>query len=101
MSKSNEISKEEVQKIAKLSKLKLSDKEIDLYSKQMSQIIDYVSQLNNVDTSNIKPLSSVIDNNNVIRKDNIKPSLDKSITLKNAPESDEEFIYVPKIIRSK
>ena len=67
----------------------------------MSQIIDYVSQLNNVDTSDIKPLSSVIDNNNVIRKDNIKPSLDKSITLKNAPESDEEFIYVPKIIRSK
>tara|TARA_B100000700_G_C14909366_1_gene791422 strand:- start:847 stop:1152 length:306 start_codon:yes stop_codon:yes gene_type:complete len=101
MSKSNKISKEEVQKIAKLSKLKLSDKEINMYSKQMSQIIDYVSQLDEVDTSKVKPLSSVIDNNNVIRKDNVESSLDKSTTLKNAPESDEEFIYVPKIIRSK
>ena len=101
MSKSNKISKQKVQKIAKLSKLTLSDKEINLYSKQMSQIIDYVSQLDKVDTSKVEPLSSVIDNNNVIREDNVEPSLDKSTTLKNAPKSDEEFIYVPKIIRSK
>tara|TARA_Y100001968_G_scaffold333074_1_gene393966 strand:+ start:1603 stop:1908 length:306 start_codon:yes stop_codon:yes gene_type:complete len=101
MSKSNKISKQEVQKIAKLSKLKLSNEEIDLYSKQMNQIINYVSQLDSINTSNVSPLSNVIDNKNVIRDDNIQPSIDKSITLKNAPKSDEEFIYVPKIIRSK
>tara|TARA_B100000953_G_scaffold142688_1_gene118092 strand:+ start:239 stop:544 length:306 start_codon:yes stop_codon:yes gene_type:complete len=101
MTKSNKISKDEVKKIAKLSKIKLTKEEINLYSSQMSQIIDYVSQLNKINTSNVKPLSNVIDNNNVIRRDNIEKSLDKSISLKNAPESDQEFILVPKIIRSK
>tara|TARA_B100001250_G_C19722670_1_gene754559 strand:+ start:247 stop:552 length:306 start_codon:yes stop_codon:yes gene_type:complete len=101
MTKSNNISSKEVKKIAKLAKLKLTDDEITLYSSQMSQIINYISQLNEVDTSNIDPLSNVIDNNNVIREDKIKESLDKSISLKNAPQSDGEFILVPKIIRSK
>jgi len=101
MTKSNNISSKEVKKIAKLAKLKLTDDEITLYSSQMSQIINYISQLNKVDTSNIDPLSNVIDNNNVIREDKIKESLDKSISLKNAPQSDGEFILVPKIIRSK
>ena len=101
MTKSNNISSKEVKKIAKLAKLKLTDDEITLYSSQMSQIINYISQLNEVDTSNIDPLSNMIDNNNVIREDKIKESLDKSISLKNAPQSDGEFILVPKIIRSK
>ena len=101
MTKSNNISSKEVKKIAKLAKLKLTDDEITLYSSQMSQIINYISQLNEVDTSNIDPLSNVIDNNNVIREDKIKESLDKYVSLKNAPQSDGEFILVPKIIRSK
>ena len=101
MTKSNKISSKEVKKIAKLAKLELTDNEINLYSSQMSQIINYFSQLNKVDTSDIEPLSNVIDINNVVREDKIEKSLDKSISLKNAPQSDEEFILVPKIIRSK
>jgi len=101
MAKSNNISSKEVKKIAKLAKLELTDNEINLYSSQMSQIINYFSQLNKVDTSDIEPLSNVIDINNVVREDKIEKSLDKSISLKNAPQSDEEFILVPKIIRSK
>ena len=101
MTKSNNISSKEVKKIAKLAKLKLTNDEITLYSSQMSEIINYIAQLNEVDTSNIDPLSNVIDNNNVIREDKIKESLDKSVSLKNAPQSDGEFILVPKIIRSK
>ncbi len=67
----------------------------------MSTIIGYVSQLNEVDTSKIRPISNIIDTKNIVRTDKIQESLDKTISLKNAPDADEEFIKVPKIIRSK
>lgn len=101
MSKSNKISEDEVKKIAKLAKLKLTTEEIKLYSSQMSTIIGYISQLNEVDTSKIRPISNIIDTKNIVRTDKIQESLDKTISLKNAPDADEEFIKVPKIIRSK
>lgn len=101
MKKSRTISKEEVKKIAGLAKLSINEDEIELYTDQMNQILDYVSQLNEVNTKNVEPLSHVLDVVNKTRSDTVKPSVPKDIALKNAAQTDDEFILVPEIIRAK
>ncbi|WP_333652290.1 Asp-tRNA(Asn)/Glu-tRNA(Gln) amidotransferase subunit GatC [Dissulfurispira sp.] len=92
------ITSEDVKHIARLSRLSLSDKEIDIFSGQLSSIIEYVEQLNSLDTSNIEPTSHVIPLNNVMRDDIPAASLPVEDALKNAPDSTEKFYRVPKII---
>lgn len=92
------ITSEDVKHIARLSRLFLSDKEIDIFSGQLSSIIEYVEQLNSLDTGNIKPTSHVIPLNNVMRDDIPAASLSAEDALKNAPDSTEKFYRVPKII---
>lgn len=65
------ISRDEILKLAKLSKLRLSEDEIAEYQKELSEILDYVSQLSKVDTKNLKPTSQVTGLENVTRKDEI------------------------------
>jgi aspartyl-tRNA(Asn)/glutamyl-tRNA(Gln) amidotransferase subunit C len=92
------ITNEDVKHIARLSRLSLSDKEIDIFSGQLSSIIEYVEQLNSLDASNIEPTSHVIPLNNVMRDDIPSASLPVEDALKNAPDSTEKFYRVPKII---
>ncbi|MAV58367.1 MAG: Asp-tRNA(Asn)/Glu-tRNA(Gln) amidotransferase GatCAB subunit C [Candidatus Marinimicrobia bacterium] len=102
MTKSNKISKNVVKKIAELARLKLNDSDCSLFSKQMSNIVSYISKLDEIDTKKIKPLSSIIPyQKNVMRNDNIKSSLKLEQSLKNTPEKDDNYIQVPKIIRTK
>jgi aspartyl-tRNA(Asn)/glutamyl-tRNA(Gln) amidotransferase subunit C len=92
------ITTEDVKHIANLSRLYLSDNEIETFSGQLSSIIEYVEQLNSLDTSNIEPTSHVIPLNNVMRDDIPAASLPVEDALKNAPDSTEKFYRVPKII---
>lgn len=92
------ITSEDVKHIARLSRLSLSDKEIETFSWQLSSIIEYVEQLNSLDTDNIEPTSHVIPLNNVMRDDIPSVSLSVGDALKNAPDSTEKFYRVPKII---
>jgi len=92
------ISKEEVKHIAMLSRLELDEKEIAVYQDQLSRILDYVEKLSKIDTSNVEPVSHVIELNNVMRQDIVKPSLPRDEALKNAPDSVDKFFRVPKII---
>ena len=92
------ISKEEVKHIAMLSRLELDEKEIAVYQDQLSRILEYVEKLNEIDTSNVEPVSHVIELNNVMRQDIVKPSLPRDEALKNAPDSVDKFFRVPKII---
>lgn len=92
------ITGEDVRHIARLSRLSLSDKEIETFSRQLSSIIEYVEQLNSLDTGNIEPTSHVIPLNNVMRDDLHAASLPVEDALKNAPDSTEKFYRVPKII---
>ena len=101
MKKNRTISKEEVKKIAGLAKLSINEDEIELYTDQMNQILDYVSQLYEVDTDNVEPLSHVLDVVNKTRTDTVKPSVPRDTVLKNAAQTDDEFILVPEIIRAK
>ena len=92
------ITKEQIQHIAVLSRLNLSEEEKDLYGSQLSSILDYVDQLNELDTRETEPTSHVLSLSNVMRDDILTSSLPGEEALKNAPSRSENFYRVPRII---
>lgn len=92
------VTRKDVEYIASLSKLKFEDIELDNYTHQLNEILAYVDKLNELDTENVEPLSHPIENNNVFREDELKPSISTEDALKNAPNKTEEFFRVPKVI---
>ena len=92
------IDKNTTLKIAKLTRLKLKDKEIPELSSQLSSILDWVEQLNEVNTDNIEPLSNVSIAELPLRKDK-ETKVDKSKEiLSNAPDKLENYFVVPKVV---
>ena len=87
-----------VRKVAKLSRLELSEAEIGEFTGQLSAILEYMEKMNELDTSNVQPLAHCLPISNVFREDIIKESLGTEKTLANAPERDGEFFKVPKIL---
>jgi aspartyl-tRNA(Asn)/glutamyl-tRNA(Gln) amidotransferase subunit C len=98
VSKKPTVSRDEVLKIASLAKLNLSEDEVDLYTDQMNEILDYMRQLDELDTENVEPLSHVLDQLNITRRDEEEPSLSRADALSNAPDSDGEYFVVPSVI---
>lgn len=92
------ITKDDVKHIARLSRLYVTDEEMETFSNQLSSIIEYVEQLNSLNTSDIEPTSHIIPLKNVMRSDIIEPSLPAENALKNAPDAAGAFYRVPKII---
>lgn len=93
----NMISKETVQYIAKLARLKLSAEEEDIYTEQIGKILDYVAELQSVDTTGTPPAGHVLAINNVMREDEVKPSQSQAAIIACAPEAENNFFRVPKI----
>jgi len=98
MSKERGVNREEVLKIASLAKLSLTEEEVEKYTSQFNDILDYMQQLNELDIENVEPLSHVLELTNVTRKDVEESSLKRKEVLKNAPESDGDYFIVPKVI---
>lgn len=92
------VSKKDVEYIANLARLKFSEKELENLIHDMNEILTYVEKLKELDTKNVEPLSHPVENANVFRKDETKPSIPREQALKNAPESSDEFFKVPKVI---
>ena len=92
------ISKNEVQKVAKLSRLQLSEAEVDELTTQMGAILEYVEKINELDTENVEPLAHSLPVSNVFREDIIGESLGTEKTLANAPQREGDFFKVPKIL---
>ncbi len=92
------ISREEIEHIAVLARLHLSEEEKDLFGSQLSSILDYMDKLNELDTRNIEPTSHVLPLKNVMRDDLPASSLAREDALRNAPFPAEKFFRVPKII---
>ena len=92
------VTRKEVEHIAELARLELTESELEEYTAQLNKILEYVEKLNKLNTENIKPLSHPIEGENVFRDDVIKPSIDREEALKNAPSKDDEFFKVPKVI---
>jgi aspartyl-tRNA(Asn)/glutamyl-tRNA(Gln) amidotransferase subunit C len=91
----------DVEHIATLAKLEFTDAEKEKLTGQMNKILEYMEQLNSLDTSSVEPLSHVIELNNVFRADEVKPGVSTEDALKNAPAKDEQFFKVPKVINEK
>ena len=87
----------DVEHVAKLARLELSEEEKELYTKQLGDVLKYVDQMNEVDTSNVKPMAQVIDFVNVMREDVVSYDNTKEELMSNAPEEEKGFFKVPKI----
>lgn len=92
------ISKEEVEHVARLARIELSDREKEHFSEQLSRILDYISQLEKVNTDNVKPLAQPILLKNVFREDKVVESGKEKDLLSIAPEREENFYKVKKVI---
>ncbi|MFZ0455455.1 MAG: Asp-tRNA(Asn)/Glu-tRNA(Gln) amidotransferase subunit GatC [Ignavibacteriaceae bacterium] len=88
----------DVEHIAELARLKFKEKELENFTHQLNDILSYVEKLNELDTENIEPLSHPVENTNVFREDEVKPSVSREDALKNAPDKNESFFKVPKVI---
>jgi aspartyl-tRNA(Asn)/glutamyl-tRNA(Gln) amidotransferase subunit C len=96
-----EITKQEVEKVAKLARLELTEVEKTAFTKQLSQILTHMESLNQYDTAGVEPTATVLGQVNVFRVDEVQPSLPVEKALANAPESAEGFFVVPKIIEER
>jgi aspartyl-tRNA(Asn)/glutamyl-tRNA(Gln) amidotransferase subunit C len=83
------LSLHEVETIAELAKLTLTDAEKVMFQEQLSAILDYAAMLQQVDTSDIPPTASAIPLHNVLRPDEVRPSLTTAEALSNAPDAAE------------
>lgn len=88
----------DVEYIAKLARLKFDEQEKEKLCKEMNQILKHMDKLNELNTKNVEPLSHPIELSNVFREDEIKESISTEEALKNAPDKDDKFFRVPKII---
>ncbi len=97
-----QISKKDVEKVAKLARLAVTAAEKDVFAKQLSQILTHVGKLNQYDTKGIEPTATVMGQVNVFREDVVRPSLPTDKVLANAPARETEgFFVVPKIIEER
>jgi aspartyl-tRNA(Asn)/glutamyl-tRNA(Gln) amidotransferase subunit C len=87
-----------VKHVAQLVRLGISEEEAQKFSGQFSSIIEYFNMLNEVDTENVIPASDVANAENVLREDEVKPSMDRDEFLKNAPQSERGYIKVPTVL---
>ena len=93
------LSREEVLKLAKLSRLRLSDEEIDQFGSEISEILEYVEQLSSVDTKGLKPTSQVTGLVNVMRPDDeISYQANPEDLLRNAPAVEKKQFKVKRVL---
>jgi aspartyl-tRNA(Asn)/glutamyl-tRNA(Gln) amidotransferase subunit C len=92
------ISKEEIEHIAVLARLHLTEEEKETFGLQLSSILGYMEKLEELDTEDVEPTSHVLSLRNVTREDAAVPSLPREEALVNSPAGSDEFYRVPKII---
>lgn len=88
----------EVEHIAGLARLNLSDEEKARYCEQLSAILDYAARLQNLDTTGIPPTSSVLPTHSALRRDEVRTGLSKKDLLANAPEIKDGQFRVPPVL---
>ena len=92
------IDKNQVKKVAKLSRISLEDNKIDSLSRDLDSILTFVEKLNELDTSKTEPLTSVAETTLKLRKDKIDSINIREDILKNSPDKNKDFFVVPKVV---
>jgi aspartyl-tRNA(Asn)/glutamyl-tRNA(Gln) amidotransferase subunit C len=92
------IDRQQVEKVAHLSRLDLTDQELQLFSGQLSAIVEYIQKLDELKTDNVEPLAHCLPVHNVFREDTVRPSLEVEKAMENAPDRADDFFRVPQIM---
>jgi aspartyl-tRNA(Asn)/glutamyl-tRNA(Gln) amidotransferase subunit C len=92
------LSLEEVEHIAILARLRLTDEEKERYRQQLSAVLDYMAKLKEVDTAHIEPMATVLPLHTVLRPDDVTPSLTIEELLANAPAAEAGMFRVPPVL---
>ena len=92
------LTRDEVEKVSLLARLKLTDTELDRMTAQLGQVVDYIHQLAELDTEEVEPMAHAVELTNVFRSDEVRPSLPRPEALTNAPKRDEECYLVPAVL---
>jgi aspartyl-tRNA(Asn)/glutamyl-tRNA(Gln) amidotransferase subunit C len=95
---SEPLSADDVQKVARLARLKLSDADVEKFSRQLGNVLAYIQQLNEVSTDGVEPMVHAVPVENVLRDDTLQPSLPRAAALQNAPRADGKYFLVPQIL---
>lgn len=92
------ISVKQVEQVAYLARLKLSEQEKQLFADQLSAILEYADKLNELNTAQVEPLHHILPVYNVFREDEVKPGPPREEILANAPQVEDGQYKVPRII---
>jgi aspartyl-tRNA(Asn)/glutamyl-tRNA(Gln) amidotransferase subunit C len=91
------LSNQEVEHIAKLARLELTDAEMNRYREQLSAILDHVAQLQGLDTASIQPMAGVFSAENLLRVDESRPGLLPEILLRSAAQKERAQFKIPPV----
>ena len=92
------ITRDDVAKVATLARLKLSEDELETFTSQLDEVLEYVDILNEVDTDDVEPMAHAAELTDVFRQDETRESLPRDQALANAPKTDGHFFLVPQIL---
>ena len=95
------ISKEEVRYVGKLARLELTEAEEEAFSRQLSSILTYFEELRSFETNGLEPTATMLTQTNVVRRDEVHPSLPVGHAIRNAPASDGGYFCVPSILEER
>ena len=87
-----------VRHIGKLSRIELTDAQVETFSRQLAAILEYFDKLSELDTANVQPMAHAVEISNVLAEDIAGQSLAPAEALANAPQRDGDFFRVPKVI---
>jgi len=91
----------QVEHVARLAQLTLSDQEKELFREQLSSILEYAQRLQQLDTSAIPPTATVLPLESVMRDDQVRPSLPLASVLANAPDTKDGYFRVPVVLEGE
>ena len=91
------LSIDQVRWVAQLARLQLSDADLETMTRQLTAIVDYVTQLQQINTDGVEPLNHALPIHNVFREDEPRPSLPVDVALANAPDRHGDFYGVPAV----
>ena len=92
------LSRQDVEKISLLARLQLTPEELTVMTEQLSQIVQYIDQLSELDTEGVEPMAHTLDLQDVVRPDERRPGLSREEALANAPRHEDECYRVPAVL---
>ncbi len=95
------LTREEVQHVAWLARLQLTEEEIEIFREHLSAILEYAQVLADIDVSNVPPTATVLPMRNVMREDEVRPSLPRDVVLANAPDKHEGYFRVRAVLSTE